>query len=86
MTIEQWLKDAYYDPFGQYIWSKQPNGSGQGTSQMVCDIRGWGALQHEFDTMEEAEKFQDKVGQFIAQAINEKLQRLKEEHHEEAAS
>lgn len=78
MTIQQWLKDAYYDPFGQYIWSKQPDGG----SQMVCDIRGWGALQHEFDTMEEAGKFQDDVGQFIAEAINEKLQRLKEQGNE----
>lgn len=72
MTVNQWLKNVYYDPFGQYIWSKQPDGG----SQMVCDIRGWGALQHEFDTMEEAEKFQDEVGNFIAQAIKEKLNDL----------
>ena len=51
MTIEKWLKDVYYDKFGQYFLSKQePNGG----SQMIGEVRGWGALQHEFKTEEEA--------------------------------
>jgi len=75
MTIEQWLKDVYYDNFGTCIWSKDKDGG----SQMVADIRGWGSLQYEFKTEEEAEKFQDEVGEFIAQAIREKLARLKKD-------
>lgn len=73
MTIQEWLKDIYYDEYGQYLWSKQ---SSDGGSQMIAEVRGWGALQHEFKTYEEAEKFQDEVGKFIAEAINEKVQRL----------
>jgi hypothetical protein len=23
MTIKEWLKDVYYDRWGQYLWSKQ---------------------------------------------------------------
>ena len=73
MTIQEWLKDVYYDEYGQYLWSKQ---SSDGGSQMIAEVRGWGALQLEFKTHEEAGKFQDEVGKFIAEAINEKVQRL----------
>ena len=79
MTIQDWLKDVYYDEFGQYLWSKQ---SSDGGSQMIGEVRGWGALQNEFNTMEEASKFQDEVGKFIAEAINEKVQRLNKQDNE----
>jgi hypothetical protein len=79
MTIRDWLKDVYYDEFGQYLWSKQ---SSDGGSQMIGEVRGWGALQNEFNTMEEASKFQDEVGKFIAEAINEKIQRLNKKDNE----
>jgi hypothetical protein len=72
MTIKQWLKDIYYDEYGQYLWSKQTKDGG---SQMVGEVRGWGALQNVFKTEEEATKFQDEIGKFIADAINEKVQR-----------
>lgn len=72
MTLKEWLKDVYYAPFGQYLWSRQDEDGG---SQMVGEIRGWGALQNEFETEIEAEVFQDEVGKFIAAAINEKVQR-----------
>ena len=71
MTIQQWLKDVYYDEYGQYLWSKQSDGS-----QMIGEVRGWGRLQNEFQTEEEAAKFQDEIGKFIAEAINEKIQKL----------
>lgn len=35
----------------------------------VCDIRGWGRIQY----FEDAEVLQDKMAQFIVDAINEKL-------------
>jgi len=72
MTIEQWLKDVYYDEWGTCIWSKDEDGG----NQMVADIRGWGAIQNLFNTPEEAEQFQDEVGEFIVQAIKEKLSTL----------
>jgi|LauGreDrversion4_2_1035121.scaffolds.fasta_scaffold268037_5 hypothetical protein len=72
MTLKEWLKDVYYDQWGQYLWSKQTDDGG---SQMVGEIRGWGALQNEFETEIEAAVFQDTVGKFIAEAINEKIAR-----------
>ena len=71
MTIEEWLKDVYYDEYGQYLWSKD---STEG-SQMIGEIRGWGAIQQLFGTHKECQEFQDEVGKFIANAINEKVQR-----------
>lgn len=78
MTIENWLKDVYYDEFGQYLWGRQDDSGG---SQMIGEIRGWGRLQNEFKTQEEASQFQDQVGKFIAEAINEKIERLKQQNN-----
>jgi hypothetical protein len=50
---------------------------------MVAEVRGWGALQNEFATIEEAEKFQDEVGKFIADAINEKIEKLSKQQRYE---
>jgi hypothetical protein len=71
MKIEKWLKDVYYDEFGTHIWNKDK----EGDIQKVADIRGWGAIQNLFKTQKEAEEFQDEIGKFIADAINEKIQR-----------
>ena len=74
MKLEKWLKDVYYDPYGgQHLWSLQDEDGG---SRLIGEVRGWGALQNEFKTQEEAAKFQDEVGNFIAEAINEKVERL----------
>lgn len=74
MTIPEWLKDVYFDPFGTYLWSKQ---SEDGGSQMIGEVRGWGALQNVFPNEVDAASFQDEIGKFIADAINEKVARLK---------
>jgi len=71
MTIEKWLKDVYYDEYGTHIWSKD----NEGDIQKIADIRGWGGIQQLFGTHKECEEFQDEVGKFIADAINEKVQR-----------
>ena len=72
MKIEKWLSNVEYDQYGgTYIWNKEKDDS----VEMVATIRGWGALQNEFKTQEEAGKFQDEVGEFIAQAIREKVER-----------
>ena len=72
MTIEKWLADVYYDEYGTHIWNKE---DADGGSQLVADIRGFGRLQNEFPTLKESEKFQDEVGEFIVQAIREKIAR-----------
>jgi hypothetical protein len=72
MTIEKWLSDVYYDEYGTHIWNKE---DAQGGSQLVADVRGWGRLQNEFKTQDEAYNFQDEVGKFIVEAIKEKIQR-----------
>jgi hypothetical protein len=70
MTIKQWLQNVHYDDYGQYLWAKHDDGN-----QLIGEVRGWGALQNEFKTEDEAYMFQDEVGKFIADAINEKVQR-----------
>lgn len=64
-----------YDPDGQIIWAVDKKGG----IQMLLDVRGWGAIQNLFKTtggkidMEKAAKFQDDLGQWISDAINDKL-------------
>lgn len=71
MTIKKWLSNVKYDEYGTYIWNVEEDGG----SEMVAQVRGWGSLQYEFKTQEEAKKFQDEVGEFIVQAIREKVER-----------
>lgn len=67
-----------YDKFGgQYFWINDPKGG----SQMLAEMRGWGHIQNMFKDkkgdidMDAAGKYQDEVGDWIAEAINEKLER-----------
>jgi hypothetical protein len=67
-----------YDKFGgQYFWIKEPKGG----SQMLAEMRGWGRIQNMFpmtkEGQEKAEEYQDKIGDFIAEAINEKIERMR---------
>ena len=75
-----------YDTFGGgYIWGIDKKGDHEMIAQVdepqkdyVLSIRGWGAIQNlckEDDTY--AERFQDAMGEFIAEAINEKLKNSK---------
>lgn len=73
MTIKQWLSNVYYDEWGTHIWNKV---DADGGSQLVADVRGWGIIQNEFKTEEEAAQFQDEVGRFIVEAIREKIEKL----------
>lgn len=66
-----------YDDMGQFIWGVEKNGN----HQKIADLRGWGAIQNLFKrkdhsiNIEKAEKFQQDLGAWIVDAINEKLQR-----------
>lgn len=71
MSVEEWLSDIIYDPEGQNICKNNNN------FDLIANIRGWSTLSKLFPTMEETGKFQDKVGEFIVQAIKEKTEKLK---------
>ncbi len=66
-----------YDSMGQKLFAVQKNGH----HQMLADMRGWGAIQNLFKNKdgtireEEAAKYQDDIGQYLADAINEKVER-----------
>jgi len=67
MTIQEYLKDGvYYAADGIAIYTKPDE-------NLVADIRGWGRIANTIKNVELSAKFQDSVGQFIADAINEKL-------------
>lgn len=74
MTIEQWLSNVYYDEHGVQIWNREGD---DGRIQCIADLRGWGRLQNEYGTFEDAANFQDEVGAFIVEAIREKIEQLK---------
>ena len=70
--------EVTYDKFGgQHFWVKIPGGG----LQMLAEMRGWGNIQNMFIDkngnidQDAAAKYQDTVGEWIAEAINEKLQR-----------
>lgn len=86
--IKKFIGTATYDNYGGgYIWGKSPNNT-EMVAQVddipnetevvnnVLSIRGWGAIQNMFPNVDSAEDFQNEIGRFIAEAINEKLEKL----------
>ncbi len=76
MTVEEYLNgEIKYDKRGQYIWLVDKRGH----HDKIADLRGWGKIQNLFENKDKtidfksAELFQDEVGEFIVQAIREKL-------------
>jgi len=65
-----------YDASGQMIFSN----SEEKGDQLIADVRGWGAIQNIFKHEDgiidfpKAEKLQDELGEFIAEAIKEKIE------------
>ena len=48
----------------------------KGELQMILDVRGWGAIQNLFEgNLQKAIDFQDKLGRWLVDAINEKMER-----------
>lgn len=71
MTPEKFIGKAWYDQLGQMVWGETKKGD-----QLIADLRGWGAIQNLFKSEVEAATFQDEVGVFITDAINEKIERI----------
>jgi hypothetical protein len=90
--IKKFIGIAKYDEWGGgYIWGNNPKGN-QMIAQIddfadksyevvneVLSIRGWGSIQNMFPNITDAEQFQNELGKFIADAINEKLKQLENE-------
>jgi TPP-dependent 2-oxoacid decarboxylase len=69
MKVEEWLSNLKYESHGMTI-EKIVNGS----SVVVIDIRGWSTIVKSLGSENRAAVFQDSVGEFILEAINEKLE------------
>lgn len=52
-----------YSSLGTYIYDAD--------DKMIADVRGWGWIQK----LDQPEKTQDEIGQFIVDAINEKMEK-----------
>jgi len=78
MTIQEWFRDGVqYDSEGTQIWAEERTKDAVYLHH-VADIRGWGEMQNLFKLdMNKAAAFQDEVGKFVAEAINEKLAKQK---------
>ena len=68
-----------YDKFGgQYFWINETKGG----CQMLAEMRGWGHIQNMFpitkEGQEAAANYQDEIGDWIAEAINEKIERMQD--------
>lgn len=75
MTLKEYLKGTVkYDDYGQFLWLVDEKES----MNMLGEIRGWGHIQHLFKDTKEAAAFQDEIGKFVAEAINEKIKKLHE--------
>lgn len=72
-TVESFINKAQYDQFGTHIWGI----SDKKEFQLIAEVRGWGAIQNLFKSTSEAADFQDNLGKFIVEAINEKIERDK---------
>ena len=70
LTIPEWLNGVHYDSKSQIIFSKA-----KFFTEMCCQIKGWSSICQFYDTKDQAAQFQDEVGKFIADAINEKIKR-----------
>ena len=77
MKLNDWLKGKFsYDQDGQYIWLVKPNEH----FQKIADLRGWSAIQNLFKRKDQsidiqaAGLFQDELGKWIVDALNEKLE------------
>ena len=73
MTIQEWFKSGVqYDSNGGQIWAIND----AEYLHHVADVRGWGELIYLFKLdIDKASEFYDEIGKFIAEAINDKLER-----------
>jgi hypothetical protein len=59
------------DDLGTYIWGNREDG----TREIIAVVYGYQTEIEENEGIKQAEHFQDELGKFIAEAINEKIKR-----------
>jgi hypothetical protein len=59
------------DDLGTYIWGNREDG----TREIIAVVYGYQNEIEENEGVKQAEHFQDELGKFIAEAINEKIKR-----------
>jgi hypothetical protein len=59
------------DDLGTYIWGNREDG----TREIIVVVYGYQNEIEESEGVKQAEHFQDELGKFIAEAINEKIKR-----------
>ena len=71
--IVDFIGSANYqgDDLGTYIWGNREDG----TREIIAVVYGYRQDILDDKGIEEAEHFQDELGKFIAEAINEKIKR-----------
>lgn len=74
MDIVKWLSNVKYQPEGQILVNDHPE---LGVFK-IAEIRGWSYLQSTLGT-HDAAIFMDQVGKFIEEAIEDKINYIKEE-------
>lgn len=73
MTVQEQLSDLEYDSDGMFITKHIDGGPVK-----VLDIRGQSTIVNSLGSENRAALFQDKVGRFVLEAINEKLENDKQ--------
>jgi len=71
--IVNFLGSASYqgDDLGTYLWANRPDG----TRDIIGVVYGYRTEIEENEGVKKAEDFQDELGNFIAQAINDKIKK-----------
>lgn len=70
IDIAKYIQTARLDYECGIIWAVNDKND---ELQHLADVRGWGHIQNMFKIEQEAMDFQDAIGQFITDAINEKI-------------
>jgi DNA-directed RNA polymerase alpha subunit len=71
--IVNFIGSASYqgDDLGTYIWANRPDG----TRDIIAVVYGYQTEIEETEGIKQAEHFQDELGNFIALAINDKIEK-----------
>ena len=78
-AIKKYIGTVYYDEYGGgYIWGENQKSMIAQIPRVeegkaVVSIRGWGEIQNLKDLPCSPEEFQNVIGRFVSDAINEKL-------------
>ena len=72
MTVKEFMKGkVVYNKDTQMFSINKPNNF----NPTILQLRGWGFVRNISEDCHEASEFQDEIGEYIAQAINEKIER-----------